>query len=580
MEADRATEGLDPEQRAAVLAPVGPVLVVAPAGSGKTRVLTRRIAHRLADGSATHLHLLVLTFTRQAAWELTRRLGRLGVRERLTVGTFHAVALQVLREQAEISRRPAPTVLDRPIELLRELPRLPIDAAVLATEAEWAGSRGVTSERYEAELALTSRRPAAPPSRVAEGLARYESAKRARRLLDFGDLLSHGARLAEHDPGARRLLQWRFRHVHVDEYQDVNPAQHRLLRAWTTMDDLFVVGDPHQSIYGWNGADPALLHRFTDEHPGSTVIRLTTTYRCPPQVVAVAHEILDANGQWSPRPASALLEGPAPEVHAFADELAEARGVATLVRRSRSIGAPWRSIAVLARTHALLDPVRSALTAAGIPVTPLGARRDASPTPDDRPLDDDEPRPADADGVVLATFHAAKGLEWSTVVIVAAETGVMPMAGISPAQRAEEARLAYVACTRSRRALHLTWARSRDGRRPTLSPWLASLDLQAATEPAPATEPPPGLLAARAQMGRHDADPVRVALSAWRDHVALGGRVEAVAVLPDAAIDALVAHRPTDPEQVASVAGLGPVLARRYGEAIADVVALALREAG
>ncbi|HVF13453.1 MAG TPA: UvrD-helicase domain-containing protein, partial [Acidimicrobiales bacterium] len=257
---DELLAGLNPAQQEAVVSEAAPLCILAGAGSGKTRVLTRRIAWQVTQGSALAPHVLALTFTRRAAGELASRLSRLGVREQVAAGTFHAVAYgQLRRLWADRGERP-PALLDRKVRLLRSL--LPPagrgagpQAADVAGEIEWAKSRLIPPAGYEVAASAAGRRPPVPRSTMATLYDRYEQEKAKRHLVDFDDLLVLCAHALEHDRTFAAAQRWRFRHLFVDEFQDVNPSQFRLLEGWRgDRSDLCVVGDPNQAIYAWNGA--------------------------------------------------------------------------------------------------------------------------------------------------------------------------------------------------------------------------------------------------------------------------------------------------------------------------------------
>lgn len=370
---------LDPAQAAAVLSPGAPLCILAPAGSGKTRVLTRRIARRVLDGSADASHVLVITFTRRAAGELVRRLQRLGLRERVPAGTFHAVAHGLLRQRFEDRGRQPPELLIGRTRLVAvALDRLGpasrrLEVSDVSNEIDWARARRVPPEHYEAEARRAGRRTAAPPEAIAAAYTEYEAVKRHRRVVDFDDLLEWCTREIGRDREFADVVRWRFRHLFVDEFQDVNPLQHALLESLRgDRPDLCVVGDPNQAIYGWNGADPELLRRFADDHPGTTTIRLTHTYRSTPQVLAVARAALV-----DPDPAPVVVrpDGVAPAIVSFPTEADEAAGIARFLLDTHRPGSRWSSCAVLTRTNAQLGTIEQALRAASIPCRLHGATR-------------------------------------------------------------------------------------------------------------------------------------------------------------------------------------------------------------
>jgi ATP-dependent DNA helicase UvrD/PcrA len=362
--------GLTQAQQRAVLAPDSPLCVLAAAGSGKTTVLARRMARRILDGSARAEHALVVTFTRKASSELRRRLARLGVPSALSAGTFHALAFaQLRRHWADQDVRP-PVVVDDPLRVVRAVlgPRSsmkPAHAAAVLGELHWAQVSMVDPDDYAGAARAAGRDPllSIGLQEIAEIYQAYVGEKKRRNLLDLDDLVTRAAALLEEDGAAAAVQRWRIRHVFVDEFQDVNPAQWRLLKAWLgDGTDLFVVGDPRQAIYAWNGADPTLLDRLPDLLPGTVVLRLDDNHRSTPQVVGAARAVLGADPGQAARP-----DGPLPVVGGFDDDDTEATAVARWLRQAHRPGRPWSHLAVLARTNNRLEPVARALERAGIP---------------------------------------------------------------------------------------------------------------------------------------------------------------------------------------------------------------------
>ena len=286
---DRALAGLDQQQRAAVMSDAAPLAIVAAAGSGKTRVLTRRIARRLADGSADARHVLAITFTRDAAGELRKRLRRLDIAEPIETGTFHAIALRLLRDRAIANDTAAPAVANDRFRLAREAisdAHMRFDAAGALADLDWARARRVHRNDFSSANREVRRKPNLNPDQFAKFVAAYDTVKRRRGVVDFDDLLEHLLAAMVNDPQFAAAVQWRFRHLFVDEAQDLNPLQFALLDQWRGgRPDICLVGDPRQAIYGWNGADPTLLDSIEQHLPGITILRLTGNYRCSPQVV-------------------------------------------------------------------------------------------------------------------------------------------------------------------------------------------------------------------------------------------------------------------------------------------------------
>jgi DNA helicase-2/ATP-dependent DNA helicase PcrA len=564
--------GLTPAQLEAVTTPGQPLCILAGAGSGKTRVLTRRIAWRVAEGQAMAAHVVALTFTRRAADELTARLSSLGVRDQVAAGTFHAIAYAQLRRRwADSGERP-PALLDRKTRILfRLLParRSPADPGPteLAAEIEWAQARMVSPAGYAESVAAAGRKPPLPAADVAAIYERFQQEKRRQHLVDFDDLLLECARALETDAAFAATQRWRYRHLFVDEFQDVNPLQFRLLEAWRGgRDDLCVVGDPRQAIYSWNGADPRYLTGFAERFPGATVVHLDENHRSTPQVVAVANAVLEGIG--GHRLQAAGADGPLPTTTSYACDEEEAREVVRSLRRRGGSGR-WSDLAVLARTHAQLVVFEDLLKAAAIPYRLRGSsafldqpavketigilrRRGGAPLAGVLPdLDaaaleavESGERGADLDvlarqareflvldrtgsvggfvawltarmareepattgqAVDLATIHAAKGLEWPVVFLVGFEQGLLPIGHAStPEARAEERRLLYVAVTRAERELHVSWAERRSFGSGTM-----------ARSPSPWLADVEAAIQALAGAGQPDTD-------AWRGCVAEG----------------------------------------------------------
>jgi DNA helicase-2/ATP-dependent DNA helicase PcrA len=397
--AGRLLAGCDPQQREAITTEARPLCVLAAAGSGKTRVLTRRIAWRVNEGTASARYVLALTFTRKAASELRGRLASLGLAEPATAGTFHAVALGELRRLAAERGGPAPVVIASKARLLataagQDIGHARAMLADLASEIEWAQAQCLTAREYPRAASTSGRPSQCDPVVVTEIWRRYDREKQRRGVLDFDDLLLRCATELENDAEFAASARWRFRHLFVDEYQDVNPAQVRLLEAWLgDNDDLCVVGDPDQAIYSWNGSDPRALIDFPQRHPGARVVRLAVNYRSTDVVLAVASSVLtgepsfgpappagDRSGESRAEPGDVLVTGYpraggcAQPIVAYETDADEALGVVAALRRARSPGALWSSLAVLARTNAQLVLFERELEAAGVPFRSGGGR--------------------------------------------------------------------------------------------------------------------------------------------------------------------------------------------------------------
>lgn len=367
MDATRLLDGLDADQRRAVTDPGQPLCILAGAGSGKTRVLTRRIAHRVHVGTADPRHVLALTFTRKAAFEMGTRLGTLIGRDRPHVGTFHALAWAQLRTWYRDRGRAQPALLESKGRVIGSLPergRVPV--IEVATEIEWARARDISPAGYAAEAHRDDRRTTTSLDHIAALYASFEEEKHRRGVIDFDDILARCADLLADDPGFAAAQHWRFRHLFVDEFQDVNPLQHRLLEGWLgDRTDLCVVGDPNQAIYRWNGADAGYLRHFDRHHPGATVVELRSSYRSTPQVIHVAKAALGSSGE--SRLVARRPAGEVPVITAYATDEEEARGIARSARLLHPPGARWDRQAVLVRTNGQMRLFEQALTRARIP---------------------------------------------------------------------------------------------------------------------------------------------------------------------------------------------------------------------
>jgi DNA helicase-2/ATP-dependent DNA helicase PcrA len=379
-DADKLLSDLNDRQREAVTSLTTPLAILAGAGSGKTRVLTRRIAWLAAEGVIDPRHVLAVTFTRKAAGELSDRLERLGVRRAVTSGTFHGLALAQLRRRWRDRGQAVPALLERKSRILAPLlgggPSVGAAAAEVAGEIEWAKARLVVPEGYEAAVTAAGRATPRPAGEIASLYDRYETEKARRGVIDFDDLLWRLADALEGDAEFAAVIRWRHRHLFVDEFQDVNPAQFRLIRLWLgDRRDLCVVGDDDQAVYGFTGADAGYLVHFARHFPGAGVVPLEENYRSTPQVLAAAHAVLPGGARRKKPLRPTLADGPVPTVAAYATDRAEAEAVARALQAAHQPGAPWAGTAVLYRTNAQSAPLEAALRAAGVPYRVRGAAR-------------------------------------------------------------------------------------------------------------------------------------------------------------------------------------------------------------
>ena len=363
--------GLNPEQREAATHESLRLRILAGAGSGKTRVLTRRIAYQSATGAIDPRAVLAVTFTRKAASELRSRLGQLGLRDGVQAGTFHSIAWAQLRQRwAERGITP-PELITSKLGMIRSVSGERTTTALLdvMSEIEWANARCVEPEDYPAAATTARRDPPYDPTRMAEIMAAYVNHKRRQRVVDFDDLLRLAARDLRADPVYASGRQWMNRFLFVDEFQDVNPRQFQLLSAWMGEGaHLTVVGDPHQAIYAWNGADASYLVDMPRYFQETATVSLTRNYRSSPQILTVANQVLrDGSDQRGAALVPTRPDGPIPTIAVHPDEVQEARHIARELRSARQPGRRWADLAVLVRTNAQLAPLTQALGAAGIP---------------------------------------------------------------------------------------------------------------------------------------------------------------------------------------------------------------------
>ena len=367
---------LNAEQREAAQAVTGPVVILAGAGTGKTRVISHRVAYAAASGVIDPKTALVVTFTEKAAAEMGHRLRALGLPQ-VQASTFHAAARRQLAHfWPEIHGRPLPDVLDSKLRIIGPLARqLPggykfTPAKDLADEIEWAKVRRMSPETYEPE-----REPPVPKDVFTRFWRSYEREKTRANRIDFEDMLTLAVELYERDDDAIGLVRRRYSWFSVDEYQDTNRLQEDLLRLWLgDRRDLCVVGDPDQTIYSFTGASSDYLTTFADRYADARVVRLSQNYRSTPQVLELANRLIAGRELRSTGTA-----GPKPELVPHPDGDRELAAVVTSIRALLVDGVTATEIAVLVRTNAQLVAFEAALTSAGIPFIVRGMRFFARP---------------------------------------------------------------------------------------------------------------------------------------------------------------------------------------------------------
>ncbi|MFF2369757.1 ATP-dependent helicase [Agromyces sp. NPDC058110] len=396
---------LDDEQRVAAEALLGPVCILAGAGTGKTRAITHRIAYGVATGTYDPARVMALTFTARAAAELRERLRLLGA-SGVPVRTFHAAALAQLNHfWPLVVGGTAPRVLEYKGRLLgaaAESIRLRVDQPTLrdvAAEIEWRKVGMLTPDAHEARLVVRGAPGSLTTEQFHDLVAAYERIKDERRQLDFEDVLLATSGMIEAEASVAMRVHESYRHFVVDEYQDVSPAQQHLLELWLgDRDELCVVGDASQTIYSFAGATPEYLLGFERRFADATIVRLERNYRSTEQIVDAANRLMRGRAgalqlratapdrsagdnaptvpdAAAPRPSSGHPRTDEPVITSYADELAEARGVATVIRNRIDAGAAPEQIAVLMRVNSQSAMLEHALDEVGVPSRVRGSVR-------------------------------------------------------------------------------------------------------------------------------------------------------------------------------------------------------------
>jgi len=376
---------LDPAQRDAVMITSGPLCILAGAGTGKTRVISRRVAYALATGVVRPRDVLVVTFTDKAAGEMRARLSALG-HPGVTAATFHAAALRQLRHfWPKIHGGDPPRVVESKIPILAPMAAgLPggyryLAVRDLAAEIEWAKARRIRPGEYVAAAAAIARDAPLPIDLMAGLFRRYQTSLERAGQIDFEDMLARTVELIESNDAVAAEIRDRYRWFSVDEYQDTNPLQASLLDAWLGgRQDLAVVGDEDQTIYTFTGATSGYLIGFVARYPNARLVTLETNFRSTPEILGLANRVLAAGRSASDerlpsaparppkRLVTSLPSGPAPSIAGFPSDEAELAAMIRSIGALARAGTPYGAMAVLVRTNAQLPPIESALGIAGI----------------------------------------------------------------------------------------------------------------------------------------------------------------------------------------------------------------------
>ncbi|MCU1437096.1 MAG: uvrD3 [Naasia sp.] len=386
MTAEDLLAGLDPDQRTAAETLLGPVCLLAGAGTGKTRAITHRIAYGVASGVYPPSRVMALTFTSRAAGELRSRLRTLGAAG-VQARTFHAAALSQLSYfWPQIVGGTLPRVLDSKARLLAqaaEATGVKVDTAALrdiAAEIEWRKVSGLSLDQYATAAHDRLLPPSLDADRVTAVARAYEDLKDARRQLDFEDVLLATIGMIEEEPRVAQHVREQYRFFVVDEYQDVSPLQQQLLAAWLgDRRDVCVVGDASQTIYSFAGARADYLLDFGARYADARVVRLERNYRSVPGVIAAANRLMrDRPGALTLLAAAAHPapgDAPAVELTDYPTEPAEARSIADDIAARIAAGERPRDIAVLYRINSQSAVFEAALAERGITYAVRGSER-------------------------------------------------------------------------------------------------------------------------------------------------------------------------------------------------------------
>lgn len=554
-EPDDILAALDERQAEAVTSLLGPTVILAGAGTGKTRTITHRIAYGIVRGDFSEQRVLALTYTNRAAGELRSRLRQLGVNS-ASAKTFHSAALAQLEYFFRTLYGIAPfRVLDSKAKAIAQAAKdlkLQLDPNQLrdiASEIEWRKYSLLSIDDYAEQLSGRSPIAGIGINAMVEIQKGYEQLNLKSKQMDWEDVILLCSGMLRGEPRALAQVQQQYRFFTVDEYQDISPLQQDLLDTWLgDRSDICVVGDPNQTIYSFTGASSSYLENFSMRYPEATVVQLNRNYRSTPEIIRVANRVrVSQSIDALETDAQSFLS---PVVKEFEDSSAEATWVANQVALEISKGTKPSQIAVLYRVNSQSESIENALRELGIESQVRGGQRyfnrpdvmaairlvraeaampsdknlyetitslvrslgwqSVRPTSTERELDSwealnhlvliAEELGPDAtikdyaneleerqrsqhepvkELVTLATIHAAKGLEFDSVYIIGAIEGFMPISyAKTEAEYEEEQRLFYVAVTRAKKQLTVTYPKkdSQSGRENTKSRYLNFFD--------------------------------------------------------------------------------------------------------
>ncbi|MCA9338821.1 UvrD-helicase domain-containing protein [Candidatus Saccharibacteria bacterium] len=384
---NRLLEGLNKAQTEAVQHTDGPLLILAGAGSGKTKALTHRVAYLISEKNILPQQILAVTFTNKAAKEMRERLGQLTGQDgsnRLFMpwmGTFHSICVRLLRQDGENAGIPKNFIIfdeaDRLGVIKQAMKQLNISEKQFSPRSMSAiiggAKNNLTSPQ---EFAANAKLPAEKVA--ADIFPRYERIKKEAGALDFDDLIAETVRLLSEVPVVRQKWQTQFQHILIDEYQDTNAAQYKLVKLLVNQyKNICVVGDDWQSIYSWRGADFTNILNFERDFSGTKVVKLEQNYRSTKQILDAAQKVISKNVQRSDKKIWTAIDGGSPvQVSHVSSEMHEAEVVTTRISSAVSMGARrYRDFAILYRTNAQSRALEETFIRYGIPYRIVGGMR-------------------------------------------------------------------------------------------------------------------------------------------------------------------------------------------------------------
>lgn len=561
------------KQFAAVRSDARHLRILAGAGTGKTRVLTHRIAYQINAVRIEPEHSLCLAFTNKAATEIKNRMATMGEASLVETGTFHSIAYRQIKARwKDLGIRDEPDLISNQGSYLSRILHKNFNHAernFILAEINWATARRISVDDYISEAENAGRVDVVPFVSVVESFQKYIELKRKENFIDYDDIIQLAIRFLAEDANYAEARHWKFKDLFVDEFQDVNPLQFALLQAWLgSSSSLTVVGDPCQAIYSWNGADARFLNDFEQYFPNSQTVILKDNFRSSPEILALSSSILPMMERLDPK----MQSGRLPTIRAELDEHEEARSVARLVKELAIGDIDLSDQAVLVRTHAQIPPIVEAFQEQEIKFT-VASDRESGAGRDD--------------GVQILTLHAAKGLEWRIVHLCGVEEGFHPIAHANTELALEEERrLFFVGLTRAEEQLHISWARNRAlGSKRSRKPSMYIRELSDLLDPTPLkfdgdrkalSQKIRAFLGSQnvtdhQQKAFNSEQSCMDELDSIRRNIAKANDSKPEIVLSDDAIAALVSNKPKSIKDLRKIPQVSSVVIDRFGEQIIEI---------